>query len=136
MLPGELRYLAVSRSGPRWRPADPVLRQTADEIRRRLISAQAERVIPHGSVSQYRRARQLHYEVTVSRDTRSGQITANIRVQGFEGRAADPDDAHSVLKWIMTSGMVLVRVVDQAVDRGGFSPPLAGRTLLVPELGE
>jgi hypothetical protein len=53
-----------------------VLRQVGDQVRRRLLAAQEARLIPRGSVGQFRERRQLQYAVTACRDLRTGVVSA------------------------------------------------------------
>jgi hypothetical protein len=116
----------------RWRPPDPALRLARINVEGKLLAAQLRGEIP-GQRGYSPRRGEVKYDLTFTRVVATGEIICNIRIENFGHLASRPDDPRSVQKWIMTSGMVLVRLVDQVVSRDTFSPPLGGRTLLIPD---
>lgn len=116
----------------RWQPPHPDLRRIRIAIQGKLLAAQLRGDIP-GQRGYSPRPDDVRYEVLVSRDIRTGVVTVGVRIENFEHLAICPDDPRSVQRWIITSGMVLLRLVDQVVGRSTFSPPLGGRTLLIPD---
>ena len=77
----------------------------------------------------------IRYEVYVSRDRRTGQVSANVNVSSFEWLLIPrPHTASAIQDWLISDGLALVAKVDQALDRQDFDPPLAGKTLLMAEM--
>ncbi len=68
----------------------------------------------------------MSYEVLVSRDAKDGSVVANVRITGYEGLAAEPQDRPAVAAWMAPDGMAAVRLVDELVGRDRYDPPLRG----------
>jgi hypothetical protein len=115
----------------RWQPPDPALRLARINVEGKLLAAQLRREIP-GQHGYSPRRDDVKYGLTFTRVVATGEIICNVRIENFEHLAICPGDPRSVQRWIMTSGMVLVRLVDQVVGRDTFTPELGGRTLLIP----
>jgi hypothetical protein len=119
----------VNRGKPRWQPPHPDLRRIRIDVQGKLTAAQLRGQIP-GQRTYSPRPDDVQYRVVVSRDTRTRVISVGIRIEGFEQLASQPDDPHSVLRWMMTAGQTLIREVDAVIGRD----EIPGKTLLIPEL--
>jgi hypothetical protein len=115
----------------RWQPPHPDLRRIRIDVEGKLLAAQLRGEIP-GQRGYSPRPDDVRYEVLVSRDIRTGVVSVGVRIERFEHLASRPDDPLSVLRWTMTAGLTLVRLVDQIIGR----PELRGRTLLIAELDD
>ena len=111
--------------------AYPELRAIRLALKDRIVRAKDMRQLPRSTWLNHKR--QVTYTVYVHLDLATGEVSAACHIEGFRWLTRAPADPDAVRDWMLTSGLQLVRDVDRVLGRDRFSPPLAGRTILIPE---
>lgn len=121
---------------PKWTPPPKVpadLAAIRQALTQRLARARLHGVIPDKHPHLLNRKMCTSYDLAITRDLRTGQISAGVRIEHFEWLIPEPRTTLTTCRWLLGEGLALVAEVDRVLGRDQFSPPLTGRTLLIPE---